>query len=60
MVSIGTTKWYILITATLLECLFTWSEALTCYSCNEFPAENYEDCYSNTTLVNFGHRKDVK
>lgn len=41
------------------ERMIMWSEAITCYSCNEFPAENFKDCSSNTTLVDFGHRKDV-
>merc|ERR1712179_418032 len=44
---------------TWFECIKIWSEAITCYSCNEFPAEHFEDCRSNTTLVNFGHHKDA-
>ena len=43
----------------LIECILRLTEAISCYSCNEFPGENYEDCDANKTMVNFGERKDV-
>ena len=43
----------------LIKYILRFTEAISCYSCNEFPGESYEDCEGNTTLVNFGERKDV-
>ena len=36
------------------------TNAISCYTCNEFPGEHFEDCSVNGTLANFGERKDVR
>ena len=41
-------------------CLLRMTNAISCYTCNEFPGEHYQDCSVNGTLVNFGEKTDVR
>ena len=45
---------------TLTEWMVLPSEAIECYKCNELPLEIHDSCQTNSTLVKYGNRYNVR